>query len=69
MRTRQAPPSKLAIVFDLVDLLQDMAIRAGDADLATDLNVALVKALYRHLDATTPELVPSEPPQSSEDAA
>ncbi len=42
--------STFSVIFGQLELLQDMAIRAGDTDLAADLNVALTKALFRHFD-------------------
>ncbi len=50
MRPALTVPSPLKVIIDQLDMLQAMAVKAGDAELARELSVILANAMYRHFD-------------------
>ena len=55
MRPSLSVSPSLKIIIDQIDMLQAMAVKAGDMELARELSVILANTMYRHFDALAGE--------------
>ena len=53
MRPALSIPLSLKLIIDQLDMLQTMAVKAGDAELARELSVIMANTMYRHFDSLT----------------